>query len=82
MTPVTRSDSSGASFLLDLARDLRSQQGIQLVLCNPTDAVRACGFVFSYSGWRSVCIQLVGGAGEGCREQPSQHPWAVLSSRL
>jgi anti-anti-sigma regulatory factor len=39
MTPVTRSDSSGAHFIHDLAKDLKAQ-GIQLVLCNPTDTVR------------------------------------------
>lgn len=39
MTPATRSDSSGATFLHDLAKDLKAQ-GIQLALCNPTDAVR------------------------------------------
>jgi hypothetical protein len=38
MTPVTRSDSSGAHFIYDLAKDLKAQ-GIQLVLCNPTDTV-------------------------------------------
>lgn len=38
MTPVTRSDSSGAHFIYDLAKDLKSQ-GVQLVLCNPTDTV-------------------------------------------
>lgn len=40
MTPVTRSDSSGGHFIYDLARDLKEKQGIQLVLCNPTDKVR------------------------------------------
>jgi anti-anti-sigma regulatory factor len=40
MTPVTRSDSSGAHFIHDLAKDLKAQ-GIQLVLCNPTDVVSA-----------------------------------------
>lgn len=39
MTPVVRSDSSGAHFIHDLARDLK-KKGIQLILCNPTDAVR------------------------------------------
>lgn len=38
MTPVTRSDSSGAHFIYDLAKDLRAK-GIQLVLCDPTDTV-------------------------------------------
>lgn len=38
MTPVTRSDSSGAHFIYDLGRDLKAR-GIQLVLCDPTDTV-------------------------------------------
>lgn len=41
MTPVVRSDSSGAHFIHDLAKDLKAK-GIQLVLCNPTDVVREC----------------------------------------
>jgi anti-anti-sigma regulatory factor len=40
MTPVTRSDSSGAHFIHDLGKDLKAQ-GTQLVLCDPTDTVRA-----------------------------------------
>jgi hypothetical protein len=52
MTPVTRSDSSGATFLHDLAKDLKAQ-GIQLALCNPTDAVRgADDRQLSCGGWR------------------------------
>lgn len=51
MTPVTRSDSSGAHFLYDLARDLKSQHGIQLVLCDPTDTVRSDG-----GAWLGVAL--------------------------
>jgi anti-anti-sigma regulatory factor len=39
LSPVTRSDSSGAHMLLDLAKDLKDK-GVQLVLANPTDQVR------------------------------------------
>jgi anti-anti-sigma regulatory factor len=38
LSPVTRSDSSGAHMLLDLAKDLKDR-GVQLVLANPTDQV-------------------------------------------
>lgn len=40
MTPVVRSDSAGAHFVYDLAKDLK-RKGIQLVLSNPTQAVSA-----------------------------------------
>uniref|UniRef100_A0A383W800 STAS domain-containing protein n=1 Tax=Tetradesmus obliquus TaxID=3088 RepID=A0A383W800_TETOB len=36
LSPVTRSDSSGAHMLLDLAKELQ-EKGVQLVLANPTD---------------------------------------------
>lgn len=41
LSPVTRSDSSGAHMLLDLAKELQ-EKGVQLVLANPTDQVKHC----------------------------------------
>lgn len=38
LSPVVRSDSSGAHFIKDLAKESR-EKGIQLVLCNPTNKV-------------------------------------------
>jgi anti-anti-sigma regulatory factor len=64
LSPVTRSDSSGAHMLLDLAKDLK-EQGVQLVLANPTDQVRLrfcpmlcpmlCPVLFWYPSAACIC---------------------------
>lgn len=83
MTPVTRSDSSGAHFIHDLAKDLKAQ-GIQLVLCNPTDVVsghndehtrstcklKLCS-TLQWIVWLTVASE---GVKQGGREGGSQHP--------
>lgn len=62
MTPVTRSDSSGAHFIYDLARDLKKDRNIQLVLCNPTDTVSNSITMDCYTFFQ----QLLYIAGLGC----------------
>ncbi|KAF8060559.1 SULTR2 [Scenedesmus sp. PABB004] len=74
LTPVTRSDSSGAHMLRDLATEC-TERGVQLVLCNPNDKLvsmleriaiydvlpRAWVFVHTHDGVRAAAAALHGG---------------------